>query len=570
MPAVRSRHPPARPHLLDLTSADEKKPGITIIAPTPRQSTFSFPAAHNLADSPYASPSSSPFESESDWGLRGLALSSPSTSPFSPDDDDHAPATPSSAKRIPATVPAPLPLSAYMRVLTPVPSSPLHSILSSASPSPSPSTPGASRRGRTASADGRPKKGDADYVKRPENAFILFRRQACAEHAGSSSSPSSPSPASSPPSTSTSSSPLPTPAPAPITLVGLPAKARQADLSKAISAQWRALSAEERAKWEAMAAEKKREHEEKYPGYVYRPRKKPPRGSTNVADLERMSLTPTPMPMPIPPPHQPLAPSVEFVLPAPRLPLPRSSSVPPPPHPYHTIQIPNVYAGGYHTYSPFTASSSPPTNQTQDFSLLPMIMASASKRESTNTSGFDYLPAAGEAGNTMSSFEANLMTSDFLRSMFTNPDPSPTPLDTALALELSPASSPEPELATPGPGPGPSYNASPLQDCSPGGCLSPQQQTWPAAYPLPLPHSHLDANFDSAASIDFGFGVDFNDFALGSVPPPSFGGEFQGWDMPVGELDMDMDMGMGMDMGIGMEAWDGVDPMQLQASASGS
>ncbi|KAJ7061362.1 hypothetical protein C8F01DRAFT_161434 [Mycena amicta] len=450
-----------------------------------------------------------------------------------------------------------------MRVLrvTPVPSSPLHSILSSASssPSPSPSTPGASRRGRTASADGRPKKGDADYVKRPENAFILFRRQVCAEHAGSSSSSSSPAP-SSPPSTSTSSSPLPTPAP--ITLVGLPAKARQADLSKAISAQWRALSAEERAKWEAMAAEKKREHEEKYPGYVYRPRKKPPRGSTN-AELERMSLTPTPMPPP----------RLEFVLPAPRLPLPRSSSVPPPPHPYHTIQIPNVYAGGYHTYSPFTASSSssPPTNQAQDFSLLPMIMASASKRESTNTSGFDYLLAAAEAGNTMSAFEANLMTSDFLRSMFTNPNPNPTPLDTP--LELSPASSPEPELATPGPGPGPLYNAPP-QDCSP------QQPTWPAAYPLALPHSHshLDANagftFDSPSSqsqMDFGFGVGFDDFALGSVPPPSFG-EFQGWDMPVGELDMDMDMDMdmGMDMGMGMEAWDGVDPMQLQGSGSGS
>ncbi|KAJ7061763.1 hypothetical protein C8F01DRAFT_964918, partial [Mycena amicta] len=93
---------------------------------------------------------------------------------------------------------------------------------------------------------------------RPENAFILFRRQACVEHAGSSSL-SSPS---SLPSTSSS--------PAPITLVDLPANARQADLSKAIAVQWRALSAEERAKWEAIAAEKKREHEEKYPEYVYR------------------------------------------------------------------------------------------------------------------------------------------------------------------------------------------------------------------------------------------------------------------------------------------------------------
>ena len=27
----------------------------------------------------------------------------------------------------------------------------------------------------------RPKKGDDDYIKRPENAFILFRRRKCEE-----------------------------------------------------------------------------------------------------------------------------------------------------------------------------------------------------------------------------------------------------------------------------------------------------------------------------------------------------------------------------------------------------
>ncbi|KAF8190609.1 hypothetical protein K438DRAFT_1434052, partial [Mycena galopus ATCC 62051] len=83
---------------------------------------------------------------------------------------------------------------------------------------------------------------------RPEDAFILFRRRCCEERALSLSS-SAPSSMASGPSS----------------------KQRQADLSKTISQQWKALSPEERAKWEALAKEKKREHEALHPNYVYRP-----------------------------------------------------------------------------------------------------------------------------------------------------------------------------------------------------------------------------------------------------------------------------------------------------------
>ncbi|KAF9496457.1 hypothetical protein BDN71DRAFT_1367629, partial [Pleurotus eryngii] len=80
---------------------------------------------------------------------------------------------------------------------------------------------------------------------RPENAFILFRRKCCEERNACTSSTSS----------STPSSP----------------SQRQADLSKTISQQWKALAPEERMYWEELAKEKKREHERMYPGYVYRP-----------------------------------------------------------------------------------------------------------------------------------------------------------------------------------------------------------------------------------------------------------------------------------------------------------
>ena len=85
-----------------------------------------------------------------------------------------------------------------------------------------------------------------DYVKRPENAFILFRRKCCEDRqqAGDVAAAD-----------------------------GLTKKQRQVDLSKTISQQWKSLSAEERQFWEQMAQDKKKEHEQSYPNYVYRPQR---------------------------------------------------------------------------------------------------------------------------------------------------------------------------------------------------------------------------------------------------------------------------------------------------------
>lgn len=206
---------------LEVTTDTPQPPTLAIISPTPR--AFTFPTSHNLTDSPYSSPSASPFE---------LACSTPPSS---------------------------------------------YRTLSPATSSPSPT----SRR---------PKKGDEDYIKRPENAFILFRRKCCEDRQDTATK-----------------------------------KQRQADLSKTISQQWKGLSAEERQYWEQLAKEKKKEHEQMYPNYVYRPQrtkksnaagKKSGGGRRESVDSEYMS----------------------FVLPMRQH--GRSSSAP---SPYQAIQVPNVY-----------------------------------------------------------------------------------------------------------------------------------------------------------------------------------------------------------------------------------
>ncbi|KAF7296803.1 HMG box domain-containing protein [Mycena indigotica] len=549
MPAVRVRqaHPAARPHLLDLSSttssldsvstqdvkASLDRPALTIVAPTPRQSTFTFvphPLSHPLpTPSPTPSPAAlgiplplpttpvlTPVE-----GLRQLSLSSPSpaaTSPSPVSSDSHVPTTPPARP-----IPSPLPLSAYTRTLTPV-------YVPAATPSPAPSASRSKRRG--VSADGRPRKGDADYVKRPENAFILFRRQACAERASS--------PDSVPPASSADGAIVP----ARIALPGLPAKARQADLSKAISAQWRALGAEERQKWEALAAEKKKEHEEKHPGYVYRPRRKAPKEDGLVVGG----------------PSDPEVAQQEY-----------------------RLAIPNVYgpSGSFHTHT-YTQ----PTRG-QEYSLLPMIMSSASHRESTNLGGFDYLPAAAENA-AMSSFDANLMASDFLRSMFASSShliPPPTFTDTA---DRSPASSPEPELATPG-----ATSSLPPPTSAPLSCDFPTDpSTWypPPSSALLIPSSSSSSNNSFYASNPWAAGAQQQYAALSlssdgvAVAQPDTGFSLDAFssvfDQPMAEFDFDAAGGVPMGLGIGLDApWDGgwgdseplismemgVDPMELHA-----
>jgi hypothetical protein len=293
------------------------------VSPTPR--AFTFPITHNLSDSPYASPSNSPFEPD----LYPLTLQCTTTTstppPFSPD-------------------------------------SPLRSS--------SPFTPDHKRRKSSCSSDlveRRPKKGDEDYVKRPENAFILFRRKCCedrqqAEDVSASDGPTK--------------------------------KQRQADLSKTISQQWKSLSAEERQFWEQMAKDKKKEHEQLYPNYVYRPqRAKDKDGKTKNKKSKKIDEDTG---------------SLSFVVPVHRHHHGRSASAPTPP-PYQSIQIPNVYH----------MTPSCPTSP----SLLPMISRRSAHpgHPEEVMSSFDYLPSNSYAPPSFPApgqFEANLQSSEFLRNMF--------------------------------------------------------------------------------------------------------------------------------------------------------
>ncbi|KAJ3760236.1 hypothetical protein EV360DRAFT_81376 [Lentinula raphanica] len=184
---------------LELRPTTSSLPTLAIIAPTPR--TFTFPAYHNLDISPYSTPSNSPFEPDLN---NSFELSSPASSYLSAS-----------------------PITSPLRSISPDSSASVSSPLSD--------SPDAERR---------PQKGDEGYIKRPENAFILFRRKWCEERqieeVGTSSNRK---------------------------------KERQADLSKTISQKWKELTKSERQYWEDLAKEKKREHQERYPDYVFRPQR---------------------------------------------------------------------------------------------------------------------------------------------------------------------------------------------------------------------------------------------------------------------------------------------------------
>ncbi|KAJ7156248.1 hypothetical protein C8R46DRAFT_1294851 [Mycena filopes] len=421
MPALRTRDTHSAARALEVSTV--APPSLTIISPTPR--AFTFPVRHNLADSPYSSPSNSPFEPD----LRALALSASSAS-----------TTPtSSVSSHNDECRTPPPLSAFTRTLSPV------------------STPGSPpaipiRRKSTSAAvalpeERRPKKGDDDYVKRPENAFILFRRKCCEDRA-SASAPSlmaGPSSADSPS--------LAANAP------GTAKKQRQADLSKTISQQWKALSPAERALWEALAKEKKREHETLHPNYVYRPQRTGAKNrSTNAAASGSSSTTPAQR-------RKNSAPQVEFVIPAPRGrgTHSRSASAPTPP-PYQAIHVPNVYL-------PASGSGSFSMDPDADASLLPLLVRHG---VGNGNGGFDYLPTFSGAYD----FEASLQSSDFLRSMFpTTISPTSPPSDAGGAI-LSPASS------TSGSGPSSPYTPA-------TGAFHPSAFT--SAYAAPSDPTALDA-----------------------------------------------------------------------------
>jgi hypothetical protein len=261
-------------------------PTVTIICPTPR--AFQFPIN---ANDPYASPSSSPFEPD----LKALSFTPPPPRPLSPT---------SSINSDSSSLPSPtdtIHLSPHHTRQTQPPALP--------------------KRRKSLGGDPverRPRKGDEDYIKRPENAFILFRRKCCEERNGAEGPEDG--------------------------LVGSAApvkKQRQADLSKMISQQWKGLSPEERQRWEDLAKEKKKEHEQMYPNYVYRPqRSKAAKGKKGKG---RKALTEG---------EQDTDPETYSCLLPVSLPSSSSStlhrqgrarSAPTPPLTYQTIHIPTVY-----------------------------------------------------------------------------------------------------------------------------------------------------------------------------------------------------------------------------------
>ncbi|KAF9076898.1 hypothetical protein BDP27DRAFT_1312786 [Rhodocollybia butyracea] len=320
-------------------------PALAIIAPTPR--TFTFSDSHQLNLTPYSTPSTSPFEPD----LSSLDLTSPVSS----------------------CLPTPPSLSRTLSLDSP-------SVFSVSSLS-------LDRTSTSVDADRRPKKGDDDYIKRPENAFILFRRKCCEERAQEEEE-----------AHQTGSK-----------------KQRQADLSKTISQRWKTLSKQDRQQWEDLAKEKKREHQQMYPDYVYRPQrhrdqdgKVRNRKYTKRKDIHRADTGEITMDGP------------------PSRSIGRSTSAPtPPPSAYQTLHIPNVLA------SPSCPSS--PT-------LLPMISQRAvyAGRAENIMSDFDYyIPSIPSAPRfDRPNYEAGLESSETPR--YGIPEQDATAFQRAAGAQLLP------------------------------------------------------------------------------------------------------------------------------------
>lgn len=223
---VRSKSEPFPPAAFSMTSASSHKmdlrtpriPDIHLPSPqNPAQQAFTFPHSHNLLDSPIPSPTASP----SPWDH--LALSDAPVTSYPP---------------------------AQLHFFPPASSGPF------------------ALGGLSASTTAlKPRVRKDGHVKRPENAFILFRRHRCLERQKQMSD-------------------------AKAVAGAKQSKPRQADLSKVISQEWKGLPAHERSHWEMLAKEKKEAHEKQFPDYVYRPRK--PRNSSEslpVSWKEENNLT---------------------------------------------------------------------------------------------------------------------------------------------------------------------------------------------------------------------------------------------------------------------------------------
>ncbi|KIK60497.1 hypothetical protein GYMLUDRAFT_43821 [Collybiopsis luxurians FD-317 M1] len=336
MPAQRTRD--IREHSMEVRTDAPSLPQLAIISPTPR--TLTFPNSHSLNFTPYSTPSNSPFEPD----LNSLDIASPASS--------YLPTPPASTR-------------------TPSPDSTV-SVFS----------PSSDRGSESFDAERRPKKDDGSHIKRPENAFILFRRKCCEDRqqAGQDNGPQK--------------------------------KQRQADLSKTISQKWKNLSEADRQYWEDLAKEKKREHQEMYPGYVYRPQRardkdgrvrnkkytKRVRGGGKARQMTETDEQAT------------------YVVPFPR---PISSSAPP--VAYHTVHIPVVL--------PRLSCTSSPTHshaigrQTSaagtlfDFDYFP---GSHSSNIPVNETGLQGLPRAPLWIESQADCEPS-QSSDLMRSLFSLP-----------------------------------------------------------------------------------------------------------------------------------------------------
>lgn len=321
MPAIRTRDSLA--HSLEVAVA-EPEPTLNVISPTPR--AFTFPMN---VHTPSPSPSNSPFEPD----LKPLTISTPP-----PSNKTHTPSS-SISSNSSLSLPTTNTVSADV-----------------------PATPSSSHRRRRSTVsdinDRRPKKGDEDYIKRPENAFILFRRKCCEDRnlalgAGDPGEGDGPAP--------------PT------------KKQRQADLSKTISQQWKGLSADERQYWEDLAKEKKKEHETLYPNYVYRPQRvKGKKAAANGKGKARGAEEPDTD-----------TEGLSFVMPVPavqpRLGRRAISAPTPPPAFQQTIHIPTVYMPSTPTTPPMVPLMISRTCSPTDASAL----------LSPGGIGYDYVPPNG-------------------------------------------------------------------------------------------------------------------------------------------------------------------------------
>lgn len=123
--------------------------------------------------------------------------------------------------------------------------------------------------------DGRPAKShtrrlDPGYIKRPPNAFILFRSHCCAPESQGEDAPE-------PPGTAHARH-----------LASLQLSNSQ-HVSVIVSQVWKTLSAEDKAYWEEKARLAKEEHQRLHPDYRYRPKQRPKgsKGRQLPTDLER-------------------------------------------------------------------------------------------------------------------------------------------------------------------------------------------------------------------------------------------------------------------------------------------